>query len=64
MGWRLPVGVLLSASAAAMAWMVTAPRPIDAAIAREVSVPGDPVAGRSSPPTTGRTEAVEQAGKG
>jgi mono/diheme cytochrome c family protein len=43
----LAVGVaILVAGAAAAAWVLTAPRPIDEATARAVSEPGDPGAGR------------------
>jgi hypothetical protein len=45
--WRLALGSCLAASAAAAAWILATPRPIDAAVEREVSVPGDPVAGRN-----------------
>jgi len=41
------LGLVFAAALAAGAWVVAAPRLIDAATARAVSIPGDPVAGRN-----------------
>jgi mono/diheme cytochrome c family protein len=42
----LALGLIVAVAAAVAAWRVSAPRPIDAETARDVSQPGDPVAGK------------------